>query len=141
MPFTTSETLIEFAEQSLERRLPEPLRLRLLRSNGGEGSTPDDDWILHPIRDASDRKRLVRTANDIIKETEQARQWRSFPQQLRSGHHPLNSHAALTRSRTVLSPFQNAVIRAISQLRFEQTPWRAGAFPKELETWIQSAAD
>lgn len=80
MPFATSEALIEVVEQSLERRLPEPLRLRLLRSNGGEVSTSDDDWILHPIRDASDRKRLARIANDIIRETEQARQWRSFPQ-------------------------------------------------------------
>jgi len=40
----------------------------------------DDDWSLYPVLDASDRKRLARTANDVVRETVSAREWRRFPQ-------------------------------------------------------------
>jgi len=43
------------------------------------GNTTDDRWILHPIADASDRTRLKRTANHVIRETEAARQHPGFP--------------------------------------------------------------
>lgn len=80
MPFPVDDSLIRAAEEELGRRLPETLRLRLARSNGGEITTDDDDWILHPVADPSDRKRLARTASHIIRETKRAREWRSFPE-------------------------------------------------------------
>jgi hypothetical protein len=36
--------------------------------------------LLHPVSDASDRKRLSRTANDIVRETQQARKSAGFPE-------------------------------------------------------------
>ena len=38
-----------------------------------------DVWELHPIFDDSDRKRLKRTCNDIVRETTSAREWHGFP--------------------------------------------------------------
>jgi hypothetical protein len=80
MAFPVDESLIAAAEQQLGRRLPDALRKRLLRNNGGEIQTEDDDWTLHPVWDATDRKRMSRTANHIVRETRQAREWRSFPE-------------------------------------------------------------
>lgn len=48
------------------------------KENGGEIETPDDLWILYPVFDTSDRKRIKRTANHIVAETESARKWTSF---------------------------------------------------------------
>ncbi|GFK18439.1 SMI1/KNR4 family protein [Corynebacterium glutamicum] len=81
MAFPVTEDKILAAEETLGRRLPETLRERLLQNNGGEViDNENNDWILHPVRDDSDRKRLVRTANDIIRETESAREWDNFPE-------------------------------------------------------------
>lgn len=81
MAFPVTEDKILAAEEILGRRLPETLRERLLQNNGGEViDNENNDWILHPVRDDSDRKRLVRTANDIIRETESAREWDNFPE-------------------------------------------------------------
>lgn len=79
MAFPVSEDNIQTAETALGRRLPVELRERLQINNGGDVSTAEDDWILNPVRDASDRKRSARTANDIVKETQEARGWPSFP--------------------------------------------------------------
>ena len=38
-----------------------------------------DEWVLHPVRDDSDRKKLSRTCNDIVRETTAAREWKDFP--------------------------------------------------------------
>ncbi|WP_370873163.1 SMI1/KNR4 family protein [Peteryoungia aggregata] len=79
MAFPASEECIQIAETALGRRLPQELRERLRINNGGDVSTTEGDWILNPVRDASDRKRSARTANDMVKETQEARGWRSFP--------------------------------------------------------------
>ena len=79
MAFPVSEDKIISAETALGRRLPERLRKRLEIQNGGDVATEEDDWTLHPVRDASDRKRLSRTANDMVTETRTQRQWRGFP--------------------------------------------------------------
>ena len=47
--------------------------------NGGELTTEDDDWQLFPFFDKSDNKRISRTCNHIILETNQAKQWENFP--------------------------------------------------------------
>jgi len=51
----------------------------MLRENGGELEAEEDDWQQYPIADTSDRKRLSRTANHIINETESCRTWPNFP--------------------------------------------------------------
>jgi len=80
MPFPVDENEIKAAEQVLGRRFPMAMRNRLLRSNGGDITTEDDDWILYPVRDATDRKRLSRSCNDVVRETHVAREWCSrFP--------------------------------------------------------------
>lgn len=79
MAFPVADRFIVAAEQMLGRQFPEPLRSRLARSNGGEIEAGNDDWVLHPVRDDSDRKRLARSANDISRETELARRWSCFP--------------------------------------------------------------
>lgn len=79
MAFPVAEPMILAAETVLGRRFPEPLRSRISRSNGGEISTEADDWLLHPVRDHTDRKRFTRSACDITQETETARQWPRFP--------------------------------------------------------------
>jgi hypothetical protein len=76
--FPVGEDRIEQAETELGRRLPEALRARLLRDNGGEirvhGYAGDDPiWSLHPVWDPGDRRRAARTANHIVRETEEAR--------------------------------------------------------------------
>jgi antitoxin component HigA of HigAB toxin-antitoxin module len=52
---------------------------RMCRSNGGGVSVGADSSTLCPILDTSDRKRLARTCNDIIRETASARQRLDFP--------------------------------------------------------------
>lgn len=49
------------------------------RSNGGALEIDDEEWVLHPVRDDSDRKRLARSSNDVVTETLAARQWKGFP--------------------------------------------------------------
>lgn len=51
----------------------------MCRDNGGEVAAAADHWWLYPIFDDSDRKRLKRTCNDIIRETVSARSWPDFP--------------------------------------------------------------
>lgn len=79
MGFPVDPSLIAAAESRLERELPEPLRSRLLRDNGGEVGAEDDDWMLHPVWDPADRRRMARTANHIVAETALARQAYGFP--------------------------------------------------------------
>jgi hypothetical protein len=79
MPFDLAEPFILAAESDLGTRLPAGYRRAMLRSNGGELFVDDDEWVLYPIADTSDRKRLSRSANHIIKETATCRQWPAFP--------------------------------------------------------------
>lgn len=85
MAFPVTIDKIAAAENALGRTFPGPMRTRLAMSNGGDifasGEIyPDGDaWRLNPVRDDSDRKRLSRSANDILRETESARQWHAFP--------------------------------------------------------------
>jgi cell wall assembly regulator SMI1 len=69
---------IREAEEQLGRSLPRELRQRLLRDNGGDvrvtGYAEGEPWwTLHPVWDASDRKRMARTASHIVGETRDAR--------------------------------------------------------------------
>jgi len=70
---------IRAAEAQLGRELPAALRSRLVRDNGGEIEVrgyPGDDpvWSLHPVWDDEDRRRAGRTANHLVRETDEARE-------------------------------------------------------------------
>lgn len=79
MPFDLDERYLQAAEQALGFSFPTSYRLAMMRSNGGAVATRNDDWDLYPITDDSDRRRLARTLNGIVPETERARAWRGFP--------------------------------------------------------------
>lgn len=71
---------METAEAALGARLPAALRVRLMRDNGGEVETGDDDFELFKVLDTSDPVRQARTAaRDIVRENQAAREWRGFP--------------------------------------------------------------
>jgi hypothetical protein len=81
VPFDISESFVEKLETEIGARLPESFRQSIMRENGGEIETDDEVWFQFPIADSSDRKRLSRTSNHILKETQSAKEWRGFPQQ------------------------------------------------------------
>jgi SMI1 / KNR4 family (SUKH-1) len=79
MAFPTTEDRIAAAEAQLGSRLPVEYRNRLISNNGGELETSEDVWQVFPVFDDSDRKRAGRSANHIVRETQQATQWPGFP--------------------------------------------------------------
>lgn len=79
MPFPVDIEFVQRAEGKLGRKLPADYVVRMCRANGGEVAAGADTWSLYPIFDDSDRKRLKRTCNDIVRETLSARQWDNFP--------------------------------------------------------------
>src|SRR5690242_13835196 len=99
MPFPVDEKLISAAEERLGLRLPAVLRDRLRRNNGGEVEVESDVWWLYPVRDASDRRRLKKTTNDILWENDQALQWRRFPEgAIAIGHNGEGDQLVLLRN-------------------------------------------
>lgn len=79
MPFDLAELFIVAAEIELGATLPSSYRHSMLQKNGGELETDNDDWEQYPIADTSDRKRISRTCNHILKETQNCLTWRTFP--------------------------------------------------------------
>jgi hypothetical protein len=79
VPFDLGESFLTTAEAALGARLPDSYRKSMLCSNGGELHAAGDNWQQHPIADTSDRKRLARSANHVLRETEALRKWPGFP--------------------------------------------------------------
>ena len=79
MPFPIAENYILDAEAALRAKLPERYRSWIARSNGSEVEAQHETWQVHPLEDRTDRKRLARSANHVVRETEQARKWPTFP--------------------------------------------------------------
>jgi hypothetical protein len=79
MAFSLDIQFVKRAEAKLGRKLPLGYVAKMCRDNGGELATETDYWWLYPICDDSDRKRLKRTCNDIVRETASAREWPDFP--------------------------------------------------------------
>lgn len=79
MAFPLDIQMVKRAEAKLGRKLPLGYVVKMCRDNGGEVNAGPDHWFLYPIFDDSDRKRLKRTCNDIIRETDAARKWTDFP--------------------------------------------------------------
>jgi|SRR5262249_42357397 len=80
MPFELDERFIVAAEQKLGASLPYSYRQAMKASNGGTVLAFNDVWELHPILDTSDRKRLKRSCNDVLRETEFMRDFPGWPQ-------------------------------------------------------------
>jgi len=80
MPFNIAERFITAAEEKLGAPLPHSYRQAMMASNGGEVVAYNDVWVLHPILDNSDRKRLSRSCNDILRETRMMREWPDWPE-------------------------------------------------------------
>ncbi len=81
MPFDLLEQYLIAAEQRLGCRFPQSCRDAMLASNGGELEVAGEGWCLYPIADGSDRKRLARTCNHVIRETKVCQEWSSFPKE------------------------------------------------------------
>ncbi len=69
MPFSLEENYIAAAEQQIGGRLPSAYRLMMMQENGGLVRLGSENWWLHPVFDTSDKKRLKRTCNHIVHET------------------------------------------------------------------------
>jgi hypothetical protein len=80
MPFSLNEKYIETTEKKLGVKFPGSFRAKMQEANGGEVETPPYAWNLYPFFDTSDKKRIKRTSNDIVRETESARKWTGFPE-------------------------------------------------------------
>ena len=79
MPFPVDEKYILSTEEKLKVKFPESFRKKMIEENGGTVETPPDAWDLYPFFDTSNKKRMKRTSNDIIRETNVAREWDTFP--------------------------------------------------------------
>jgi len=79
MPFPTTLDQVRKTEAKLLRKLPQSYVGRMIEENGGIVEAAEDEWSLHPIFDDSDRVRVKRTCNDIIRETHSAQEWTDFP--------------------------------------------------------------
>jgi SMI1 / KNR4 family (SUKH-1) len=79
MAFPIDIKYIIETEQELGLAFPDNFKSKMTQVNGGELMTEDDDWQLFPFFDKSDNKRISRTCNHIILETNQAKQWENFP--------------------------------------------------------------
>ena len=82
MPFQLDEKFILQTEEKIGVKFPMSFREKMIKENGGEIETDEDVWTLYPFFDNSDKKRIKRTINDIIRETEQARSWEDFPKEV-----------------------------------------------------------
>lgn len=79
MPFPVDIKYIHEAEQKLGVTFPASFVSHMVKHNGGLVRTDVDEFQLYPFLDSSDRKRLARTCNDIVRETKNCRDWTGFP--------------------------------------------------------------
>ena len=80
MPFPLDEKYITETENELGIIFPDKFKSKMMQENGGELMTEDDDWNLYPFFDKLDNKRISRTCNHIILETNQLREIEDFPE-------------------------------------------------------------
>lgn len=80
VPFPVDITSVRATESKVGRTFPLAFVEAMTANNGGTVEV-EPDWYfeLHPFLDESSTKRLMRTCNDIVRETRVASQWRGFP--------------------------------------------------------------
>ncbi|MCE9531342.1 MAG: SMI1/KNR4 family protein [Planctomycetes bacterium] len=79
MPFSLEHRFVQQAQEKFGRTLPLGYVARICQSNGGQVNVGSDVFNLFPKFDTTDRKRISRTCNDIVRETVSAREWPDFP--------------------------------------------------------------
>lgn len=79
MPFLVEQQFVTKTEEKLGATFPESYSASMCGHNAGSVRTGSDEWQLYPIFDTSDKKRLKRTCNDVIRETQSAKSWTGFP--------------------------------------------------------------
>jgi len=80
MAFPVELRFIIETEKKLGAKFPLDYVRKMVIENGGEVCVPPDVWMLYPIFDSSDKKRLKRTCNDVVRETQYAaRESPGFP--------------------------------------------------------------
>lgn len=79
MPFPIPAAEIAKTEAKLGVTFPDGFKRAMEEENGGEIVAANEFWQLVPFLDASDKTRLAVTSDDIVQETEAARDWRRFP--------------------------------------------------------------
>lgn len=81
MPFPVDIKYVNECERKLGAKFPPAFTVHMVKQNGGTVVTDVDSWDLYPFFDTSDKKRLKRTCNDIVRETASAREWPDFPEE------------------------------------------------------------
>ena len=79
MPFPVDSKFIRDSEEKLSATFPSTFKGKMMRDNGGSVEAAGDTWELYSFLDSSDRKRIARTCNDIVRETRSMREWSNFP--------------------------------------------------------------
>lgn len=79
MPFPIDLKYIKETEDESGVEFPKVFKEKMQEENGGEFFTEKVDWELFPFFDKSDKKRISRTCNHIILETENLKEWNNFP--------------------------------------------------------------
>ena len=79
MPFPVDAKYVGASEAKLSITFPSMFVGKMIRENGGSVEAGGDSWELYPFFDASDKKRVSRTCNDIVRETTKMREWSNFP--------------------------------------------------------------
>ncbi len=82
MPFPLDEKYILEAENELGVEFPDSYKEKMLIENGGELDVEFDCFDLFPFWDKSDKKRLARTCNSVVRETLNERTHYRFPENL-----------------------------------------------------------
>ncbi|MCC5829158.1 MAG: SMI1/KNR4 family protein [Phycisphaeraceae bacterium] len=80
MAFPVDESFIRKTEAAIGASFPASYVNAMVADNGGSIRTGSDQWSLYPIFDTSDKKRLKRTCNDVVRQTRSAMQWTGFPE-------------------------------------------------------------
>ena len=79
MLFPVDINFVTETERKLGVKFPPAYVNAMVKSNGGGVQAAPDYWHLYPIFDTSDKKRLKRTCNDVVRETKSANDWPDFP--------------------------------------------------------------
>ena len=78
MPFPVDPKYVVDSEHKLGVQFPESYHAGMHVMNGGPVTEP---WRLFPVFDTSNRKRIKRTANNVVRETEYAKRMVGFPEE------------------------------------------------------------
>jgi hypothetical protein len=79
MPYSIEEKNILQSEEELNFVFPKSFKEKMQKENGGVLFISNEEWLLYPFFDNSDKRRIKRTSNHIVLETHNAKQWDSFP--------------------------------------------------------------